>query len=551
MAAARGTGPAGALTAADAPDDAVQRDQDLEKLARGSSLNLAGSLVAAVLSFVLPIVITRGLAKDDAGAFFAATALFTILINVGSVGADTGLLRSIPRARALDGHADLRTLLRVAVLPPALLAVGMAAALWFLAPWVADVGSGPSRVNTDTYSDFLRVLAPGLPIAVVYIVLIAASRGLGPVKPLVLVEKIGRNSAQTGLVWLAQLLAPSATLLVLAWVAPYAAALVVMALWVRRLMRAARRSGPRGGIRRPTRQISREFWSFAAPRALSRVFSVVLQRFDILLVGALRGLEDAAVYTVASRFLIVGLMFVQAIQQVMAPKISELLAREDTERATVMYRTTTAWLTAVSWPMYLMSAVFAEVLLSVFGPGYARGEPVVVILCLTMLVATSCGPVDTVLLMGGRSSLSLINTGLALAVNIGLDLWLVPRYGITGAALGWMAAILVNNLLPLAEVQLFLRMHPFGQGTVRAGAIALVTFGALPLLVREALGDGVVGLVVATVVATASFVVLIWMQREALDLHALGAVLRRKQRGGGGAAGAGSGRRAKQGSGDS
>lgn len=515
------------MTAAEA-SDADRREQDLQKLARGSSLNLAGTLVAAVLSFALPVIIARGLAKDDAGAFFAATALFTILINVGSLGADTGLLWSIPRGRALDRHADLRTVLRVAVLPPALLSLAMAAALWLLAPYVVDVGSGRARSNADTSVDFLRLLAPGLPFAVVYIILLSASRGLGPVKPLVLVEKIGRNAAQTGLVWLAQVVAPSATLLIVAWVAPYGAALVVIALWVRRLMRAARSQAPQAGVCRPTKEISREFWSFSAPRALSKVFSVALQRFDILLVASLRGLEDAAVYTVASRFLIVGLMFVQAIQQVMAPKISELLAREYTERATVMYRTTTAWLTALSWPVYLMSAVFAEVLLSVFGPGYARGESVVVILCLTMLVATACGPVDTVLLMGGRSSLSLINTGLALAVNIGLGLWLIPRYGITGAALGWMAAIMLNNLLPLAEVQVFLRMHPFGQGTVRAGIIALLTFGAVPFVVRETVGDGFVGLVVASVVATAAYGVLVWTQRQALELRALGAVLRRK-----------------------
>lgn len=485
--------------------------------------------MAAILSFVLPIIIARGLAADDAGAFFAATALFTILINVCVIGADTGLLRSLPRARALDTRGeDLATVLRVAVLPPALLAVGVAGALWLLAPHIADVGTGVDS-ETATYAGFLKVLAPGLPFAVVYLVLIAASRGLGPVKPLVLVEKIGRNATQTGLVWLVQVAAPSASLLALAWVAPYGAALLIIALWVRSLMRAAIHRAPAEGARRSRGLVAREFWSFSGPRALSRVFSVALQRLDILLVASLRGLEDAAVYTVASRFLVVGLMFVQAIQQVMAPKISELLARDESTRATTIYRTTTAWLTAVSWPIYLMAAVYAEVLLSVFGPEYTRGAPVVVVLCLTMLVATSCGPVDTVLLMGGRSVLSLVNTGLALAVNVGLNLWLIPAHGITGAALAWMAAILVNNLLPLAEVRIFLGMHPFGLGTLRAGGTALLTFGALPLLVRETVGYDVAGLGIAGAAATAAFATLAWAQREVLDLAALGAVLRRRR----------------------
>ena len=51
-----------------------------------------------------------------------------------------------------------------------------------------------------------------------------------------------------------------------------------------------------------------------------------------------------------------------------------------------------------------------------------------------MLVATACGPVDSMLLMGGRSVLSLINTGLALATNVALDLVLVPELGVRAAA---------------------------------------------------------------------------------------------------------------------
>ena len=125
------------------------------------------------------------------------------------------------------------------------------------------------------------------------------------------------------------------------------------------------------------------------------------------------GPSDAALYAAATRLSIVGLMFVQAIQQVMAPKISELLALDDRGRAQTMYRTTTVWLTLVSWPIYLISAsATPPLLLDVFGPGYDdAGQPVVVILCLSMLVATACGPVDSVLLMGGRSVLSLTNTG--------------------------------------------------------------------------------------------------------------------------------------------
>ena len=76
------------------------------------------------------------------------------------------------------------------------------------------------------------------------------------------------------------------------------------------------------------------------------------------------------------------------------------------------------------------------------------------ILALTMLLATGCGQVDMVLITTGRSSWSLINGPLAVVVNVGLDVLLIPRYGIIGRGIGWSAAIIVTNLIPLGQLAL-------------------------------------------------------------------------------------------------
>ena len=126
-----------------------------------------------------------------------------------------------------------------------------------------------------------------------------------------------------------------------------------------------------------------------------------------------------------------------------------------------------------------------------FGHSYRAGHMVMIILGLTMLLATACGQVDMVLITTGRSSWSLANGLVALVVNVGLDLLLIPRYGITGAAIGWAVAIVVTNLTPLAQLAISipaasvrarlphcrgpgraeLRRHPARRpGTVRARA---------------------------------------------------------------------------------
>ncbi len=68
--------------------------------------------------------------------------------------------------------------------------------------------------------------------------------------------------------------------------------------------------------------LAREFWAYTAPRAIARVTQTALKRSDIVLVAALASPADAALYTAATRFIVLGQLFVQSVQQALSPQIS-------------------------------------------------------------------------------------------------------------------------------------------------------------------------------------------------------------------------------------
>jgi O-antigen/teichoic acid export membrane protein len=135
-----------------------------------------------------------------------------------------------------------------------------------------------------------------------------------------------------------------------------------------------------------------------------------------------------------------------------------------------------------TWPLYLLAIAYAPVYLGLFGPQYRSGSLIVTVLAGAMLVASACGMVDMVLAMGGRTWWNLANVALALVVMLGFDAVLVPRHGALGAAIGLAAAVLANNLVPLAQVRRSLGLHPFGRATLAAAGLALACFGPALLL---------------------------------------------------------------------
>lgn len=507
------------------------RSSDLGSVARGGGLNFVGAAINGLLQFLLVVALTRLLTRAESGAFFEAVALFLILSNTAELGADTGLTRMIPAYRVHGRIADIRASLRVSLVPSFAAGAGAAVAVVILAQPLAELFTNGHAVDAARVATYIRVLAVFLPVSCAYTVAVAGTRGFGTMRPNVYVDRIGRALVQNGATIAAAGLGGSAAAIAIAWGVPLALALVVVLIWLMRLVGAVERNHT-GDRAEPSdgRALAREFWAFTAPRGLTGVFQVTILWVGTLMVGSLMSTSAAAVYTATTRYLVAGSVVNAAVIQSIGPKLAELLSAGNTGRAGDVYRVATGWLMLAAWPLYITLAVYAPLLLHVFGHRYATaaGASSLIVLCLAMLIATGIGPVDMVLLMGGRSFWNLFNVIAALALNVAISLLLVPRIGITGAAVAWAASIVFNNAAPLAEVRAFMHVHPFGRGFPVAAAGSLVCFGVVGLAFRYVVGLSVPAFAVSAVVSCGLYAALVWRFREPLELGVLRATAGRR-----------------------
>jgi O-antigen/teichoic acid export membrane protein len=495
----------------------------LEKLARRGVASVFGAAFSAVSGVALVVIITRGFSAETAGTLFAATSAFLIVEAFVLLGTDTGLVRWLPAQLASSEPQDVRRTLGLAFLPVLLVSLVTAATLFAAAGWVATGLVGPE--TRDSMTTILRVLAVALPIAATHDVMLAASRGLGTMRPTVLVENVGRLALQSAAVLVAYVAGAGTLGLAVAWAAPYVAACCVSGWWVWRLLRRAEERQHPTHLEQVT---TREFWAYTAPRAVARITQTALKRADIVLVAALASPADAALYTAATRFVVLGQLLVQSVQQALAPQMSGLFARGEKQAADSVFKAATVWSMLPSWPIYLVTAAFAPVLMMLFGAGYEDAATTVVILSLTMLFATACGPVDSVLLMSGRSMLSLINSTIALVVNVALNVALIPPFGIEGAAIAWAVAIVVRNVLPLVQVRASVGLWPVTPVSVQVAAGSLLCFGSVGLAAAVT-GPFSVLTIALLLLGSAAFLALVYVLRDPIGLDAFRATLTRRR----------------------
>jgi O-antigen/teichoic acid export membrane protein len=492
---------------------------DLRALARSSTLSLVGMIAKGILGFALVFVVTRGLGAGGAGLFFQAVALFTILSAV-EMGADTGLVRFVSRFRTLGRDKDLRRTIAIAVYPVAAITTVLAVAVFAAAPALARLLF--QRSDFDQAVTAIRILSFFLPIAAVSDVLVGGTRGFETVVPYVAVESFGKPLLRPILLLTALATGSAVVGTLTAWAIPLPLGLLAAAIWVGVLLRRAdEQNDARLSAATPYRQLAGEFWRFCVPQGISTFLQTAVRSLDILLVGAMRTAAEAGVYAAVSRTVLYGLFAIDALRIAIAPQISALLAGDDRSRAESVYRVATWWLILVSWPIYLMLGVFAPVVMSAFGPGFSSGQHALLILSLAMLMGTGTGNVSTVLLMGGKSGSVLFNTAAALVVDVLLDLLLIPRHGIEGAAIAWLLSIAVGELLALWQVWRHLRIDPLGWGFAVASLGSVMCYGGVGLLVRWSLGPSVSSAILALVISTGAYAVLLFRFRSMLQLAAL------------------------------
>ena len=522
-------------------------------------INLVAMVSGAALTLGLTVLVSRWLQPAGAGAFFELIALFTIASNTFELGADTGLMRWISRARAVGGLSRVRMLVPIALLPVTVIAAAAAAAMWLAAPELARVflhGLAPGTGAAD-----IRVIAPMVPLGSLSACIVDGARGFGRTWPYLAIEGLGKPLTRIALVLGALLLGFGLRGAVFAWGIPVAAGLmtgwIIFAAVVRsevpliaRVPAPRRRRSQRGGIlssrrraalgsERPhngrhrgplsgrrRQRLGAEFWQFTAPRALQGIFQVTIIWLDILLVGALISRHAAGVYAAVSKLAMVGTFALEGTRLAISPQISAMLARHELHRATALYQDATRWLMLAAWPLYLVFTIFPAVLLGIFGPRYAPGAAALVVLSLAMLINLGTGNVTAVLLMGGKSSWGAINTGAALTINIGLNLLLLPHLGILGAAIAWGASIVVDNVAALLEVRWVLGLKVFGPGYGLVTAMTVGCFGLTGLAARAVLGQTLPALAATLAIGVAAFGVALYAARDRLQLTGMVAAFR-------------------------
>lgn len=477
-------------------------------------MSLVGSASSAVLGFLIVFLAARLLGDHGAGVLLQVIALFTILTVIAKLGMDSAALWLLPRLIASE---PTRVRGQVNYILTCSATVGLLAGgalLVLIRTW----SGGLPEASLGTAG---LIIAVCLPFGTAVLVAMAITRATGAVGSFVALGNVGLPLLRLGAVAGAAWWGLSAMSVSAAWALAVVPILGALLLVTYRRVRKLESTRHASASRWPTRPERRKVLGYALPRTISAGLEQALVWLDVLIVGTLLGAASAGVYGSASRFIAVGLIIDTAVRIIVAPRFSVLLHQGDLEGVTDLYRTATQWLVLFASPGLILLAVFAPVFLGWLGPDFASGAGTLTILALGSLVTFLAGNIHTLLLMSGHTGWAALNKAVALSVSVGGCLLLVPRLGITGAALAWVIAMVTDALLATLQVLKLVGVPPQFAPATSALIIGAGSMAVPALAFRTALGAGIWSLVSAAFLGLLLLGSMVYWRRDALGLNGI------------------------------
>ncbi len=204
---------------------------------------------------------------------------------------------------------------------------------------------------------------------------------------------------------------------------------------------------------RELRDVAREYDSrrwlrSAVVLSLMTSMQIINSQTDIVMLGMLAGAREAGIYRVAVQCALLVIFGLAVVNMVVAPYFGAAYARQDMARLRSLTRVCARVAAACALPVFLVCYFAGDrVLGAVFGPEFAAGHASLRILAAGQLFGTAMGSVVILLSMTGHERSLTRGLAVTAVLNIGLNLLLIPRWGMEGAATATAVSMLCWNLL--------------------------------------------------------------------------------------------------------
>jgi len=449
----------------------LSTNKTVQEVAKGTIIIFIGTLIGILLEFIGRTMFARFFGPSEYGIFSLGASILSIAAIIGAAGLREGTSRQIAYYRGKKQIKKIQSVIHWSLF------IGITAGIFIsLALFLSSEVIASNIFDMPKLSFPLKMLSIAIPFYVIIFVLTSIFRGFKNFKEKIYFEEIGRRLFF--LILLTPIILTSTSYV---WgIMAYGLSVIITGFGFfiyfskRELFRSKLFSI------NLDKSVGKELLIFSLPLLLVSILYQFMSWTDTLMLGFLKTSDAVGLYNSArplGRFISAALITALFVY---TPIVTDLFAKRNIIEISKSFAVLTKWVCAATFPLMSIFVLYPKIVIEfLFGYEYVMASASLQILAVGFFINNFMGPNGATLIAIGKAKFLMWATLAAATINVALNFLLIPKYGINGAALATIIALVSVNSIRSFKLFSYTKIHPFKKNVfkpVLVGSIFIFSF---------------------------------------------------------------------------
>ena len=447
-------------------------DYSLKLIVKSSVFVFIGILLSKILFYFYRIIIAREFGPTIYGTFSLALIVFLFVISISSFGFFEGLLRFVPLCRGTKKINNIRYIFKFSVWVLTLSSLFFGLILFFSSEFISiNIFHEPNLVI------FLKILAIALPFYVIASVLLCLIRGFEKIKVYSLISDFFQTLIKLIIFILFIFLGLKVSSIPLSYLVGVIAVFFVAYIYCRyKLPDLFKKYILKKEMKI---QIRKNFLLYSIPLVFSSILYDIFGYTDSLVIGLIKGPSSVGFYNAAFPIASLISFFPLLFLQILSPIITREFSRKKIDIIRELSKQVQKWILIINLPFFSLIFLFSGAFINIlFGSQYMAAEQTLRILSIGFLFYSMTQILENLILVIGKSKIFLINIIILSVFNLILNILLIPKYGISGAAFSTTISYILLSIILFFQVKNYINIIP-----IRRKMLQILISVAIPSII--------------------------------------------------------------------
>jgi O-antigen/teichoic acid export membrane protein len=407
-------------------DDLEYKKQSADNLAvgaKGGAIAFSLKIANTILGFLNQVILARILGAGGIGEVILAITIVRISVQIAKFGMEETMMKFIPLYVNKKDEARLKGTITFAIKFCLLFSTVFMLFVFMFSKFISI-----NIFHSEGLLKLMPIVVVAIPAWVIRDVIGGILRGYKDALRALIPEALISPFFRIVIFLILILNGVSSLFAIIAFVAGEILAVITSIIFLQNKVK---------GLRPVKKQCNnKEILDMAYTIIFTSMSVLLYTQADLWILGMLSSTETVGIYGIAAKLALLVYFPMMAFAAIIPPLISSIHASGNLDELRKMVSESTRWILSMSIPIILVLSLEGKYILKyVFGPEFVAGYVPLLILVLGQLIKAGAGLIGVILQMTGEHKIYMKVTIISGILNIILNIVLIPRFGMIGAAI--------------------------------------------------------------------------------------------------------------------